>query len=163
MAQKADVTIEEVGDELVDLPDLPDPDADDGTEPTGPTEATNDTPEQVSPALMEEMNVAYNYWHTHGYPEKASVIWECIEQKRRPPANLLPGNETGIHPETAVDPTSLVVPERAGPEATHIAWRAFAKRTLDMEPDIIDQLDRKDLIRLLEDKGVIEKVQSPAK
>jgi len=172
MTQEAVKETEEtpvVGDELVELPDNPDDpvappdDPDDGSDLDASTEAINDEPEEISPALLEEMNVAYNYWHTHGYPEKASVIWECIEQKRRPPANLLPGNETGIHPETPIDPTSLTIPERAGPQATVEAWRAFTKQTLDMEPEIVDMMDRKDLIRLLEEKGVIDKVQSPAK
>lgn len=115
----------------------------------------DEEPEDLPPALLEEMNNAYNYWHSHGYPEKASVIWECIQQKRRPPANLIPGHVSGIRPETNVDPETLTMPTKTGKTGSTKAWQDFAKLVLDMEDEVIDALGRQDLINIMRDKGVI--------
>lgn len=158
-----------IGESLVDT--LPGEEAEEASQPTDEADNADDTPDDdsldssdspdslngVSDELISEMHRAFNYWHTHGYPEKASVLWECIQQKRRPPANLLPSNLTGINPETTIDPSSLEVPPRTGRNATHLIWREFAKKVIDMEPEIVDTLERGDIIGILEDKGVIEK------
>lgn len=180
---EADQAVSQALDTLKGLEDLPgdpndpDDDPDDDGDPDDPDDDDNDDddlfgespepedepePEEITDELLEEMNQAYNYWHTHGYPERASVIWECLQQRRRPPANLLPGSKSGIHPETAIDPDQVTIPPRSGPKATREVWRAFAKKVIDMEPELIDALERKDLISILEDKGVIEKVESPS-
>lgn len=134
-----EVKDEEVKDEPQNLPDLKDP----GTE-------------GLTPDDIQRMQNAYNYWHTHGFPEKAAVLYECLAQDRHPPANLYPvvGD---IRPETAIDPARLEIPPRAGPSADVGSWRKFAKATLDMEAEIIDSLPRKDIISLLESKSVIPK------
>lgn len=119
------------------------------------TPPTPEQPEEVTDHLMEEMTNAYNYWHTHGYPEKAAVIWECIQQRRKPPYNLLPGHELGITPETTIDPSTVTIPPRYGRDATTDNWRKFALKVLDVDSAVIKTLTREDLIAILEDKGVI--------
>lgn len=108
----------------------------------------------LTPEDRDRMQKAFNYWHTHGYPEKASVLWECLEQDRRPPSNLIP-SDNDIKPETAIDPKYLEIPAYAGPKATKDIWQDFAKKTLDMDHMVIETLERKDLIELLQSKGVI--------
>jgi len=117
------------------------------------------------PALTEEetdrIHEAFNYWHMHGFPEKAAVLTECLKQGRRPPANLVLINETDIKPEIPLASyEGLEIPPRAGPDATAEAWRAFAAKVTDMEPEIIAKMGRPDLISMLEVKKIIPTVES---
>lgn len=119
--------------------------------------------EEFTEEIRVQIQNAYYYWHTHGYPEKAAVLFECMEQKRLAPANLLM-LDSPIQPQTSVDPTKLDMPERAGPNATHKAWREFAKKTLEMDHEIIDTLSRDEIVKILESNKVIPKgVQSSKK
>lgn len=151
------VTSEDIIEEVIET--LTDETPDEVPETTDPDEDVSEDIPEVTDEDMDRMNHAYNYWHTHGDPQKAAVLFECIQQRRRPPANLIP-TVHGIKPETAIDPGTLTVPPRRGPDADVGKWRAFAKKTLDMEPEIIDQMARNDLISLLENKKVIEKPDS---
>lgn len=60
-----------------------------------------------------------------------------------------------VRPETPI--TDIIPPPPAtGPNSTTDAWRKFAHKVSDIEPEIIDSLGRNDLITILVDRGVIE-------
>jgi len=64
-----------------------------------------------------------------------------------------------VHPEKSthgVDVSQLEVPARNGVGSGRLAWQDFAKLTVDMEPAVIDNMNRRDIIALLEEKGIIE-------
>jgi len=64
-----------------------------------------------------------------------------------------------VHPEKSthgVDVSQLEVPARNGVGSGRLAWQDFAKLTVDMEPAVIDNMNRRDIIVLLEEKGIIE-------
>lgn len=111
---------------------------------------------------IDQIHEAYNYWHMHGFPEKGAVLMECLNQGRRPPANLVMINPTEIKPEIPVASyEGLEIPARFGSAATAEAWREFAMLVTDMEPEIISKMGRTDLIKMLEIKEVIPTVEPP--
>ena len=64
------------------------------------------------------------------------------------------GRPTTVKPE--VPTTDLPpIPDYTGTKATNKAWRSFAKKVTDMEPDVIDSMGRSDIITILSDKGII--------
>lgn len=121
--------------------------------------------EELTTALTDDelaaMQNAYHHWTMKGYPERAKVLWECIQQGRRAPANLLMLEPGGVRPETSVDPSTIEAPPRVGPDASAAAWKTFIKKTVDIEPEIVDRMSRKDLIAMAESKGIIEKEAAP--
>lgn len=114
-------------------------------------------PEPPTEKEINLMHAAINHWHQTGAPEKAAVIRECLEQNRKAPANLIYLGD--FQPETAIDPTSIQIPPRDGPGSSTDTWREFAEKTTDMEPEIIAKMTRKDILYMLETKGIIPKVK----
>lgn len=114
-------------------------------------------PEALTDKERNLMHLAINHWHTTGAPEKAAVIRECLAQDRQAPANLVYFGD--LQPETNIDPTSIEIPPRDGPGSSTEIWRKFAEKTTDMEPEIIGKMTRKDILYMLETKGVIPKVK----
>ena len=118
------------------------------------------TPDTKPRPLDEEttrlISVAINYWHMHGYPEKANVLKECLDQNRTPPANLIYFGD--IRPEAPIDPgrlEKLATPPRYGPNGGKDKWVAFAKETTDIEPELLTKMGQRDIVAMLEAKGVI--------
>jgi len=111
------------------------------------------SPKELDQATINAMHVAMNHWHSHGQPEKAKVLNECLAQNRTPPSNLVYFGD--VRPETGVDPSKVKIPARYGAEASQKNWAAFAKQTTDMEPEILEKMTRRDIVSMLEVKGVI--------
>lgn len=124
-----------------------------------PADSVED-PATLDEEIINRIHTAYNHWHMHGHPEKAAVLMECLGQNRVPPANLIYFGD--IQPETSIDPENLAIPPRHGPDSSAENWRKFAKETTDMEPEIIDKMQRKDLISMLEVKKIIPKEEGEA-
>lgn len=62
--------------------------------------------------------------------------------------------EAMVKPEKPTD--VIPPPPYTGREATTEAWRSFAHKVSDMDPEIVDSMGRNDLIRVLSDRGIIE-------
>jgi hypothetical protein len=121
------------------------------------TTTTQSSPESLTDKERNLMHMAINHWHQTGAPEKASVLRECLAQDRKAPANLVYFGD--LQPETAIDPFTVEIPPRDGPGSSTDIWRKFATKTTDMEPEIIGKMTRKDILYMLETKGVIPKVK----
>lgn len=152
---KAKVVEEKVTEESIEE-ESPEESPEESLPDATPDEPSPNSPEPVTEEDIWAMEAAANHWEMHGAPEKSAVLRECMAQGRRAPSNLLYFG-TEVKPETTIDPTSIELPPRTGPSASADKWREFAKKTTDMEHEILNAMQRKDLISLLETKGVIPK------
>ncbi len=113
------------------------------------TELTNDE--------LEEMYAAMRRHTAEGDPVKAFTIQDHISNRTRPAPELLYFGE--VRPTGEFSGEVPDMPPRAGVGATKPAWADFAKRTSDLEHEIIDGMSRNDIIRALEAQGVIPKAE----
>lgn len=96
-------------------------------------------------------------FHRTGSPERAQRVALMVENEH-PYQDIMDYVETGkgldVKPEI---PTVDLppIPPYTGNKATNPAWRSFAKKVSDMEPEVIDELGRKDIVKILTDKGII--------
>jgi hypothetical protein len=60
-----------------------------------------------------------------------------------------------IRPQTSVDATQLETPPRSGKGATKAAWLDFALLTMDIDPDVLADSSRDDIIVMLEQAEII--------
>lgn len=103
-------------------------------------------------------------YERRGHPEwvaslnhqiQAGVPFEDLDwPDQKPPPNI--STRPPIRPETGIDLDLIHLPPRYGKGSSNSSWREFAKLVTDIEPDIIDDLGRDDLIQLLEDRDVID-------
>lgn len=91
-----------------------------------------------------------------GNPMEATTLDACLAEDRHPPTNLM--GKTGFNPEKdiAVPLQDLEVPPRAGRGASKTKWGEFALTVADIEPKIIDALERDEIIELLVSRGIID-------
>lgn len=101
------------------------------------------------------VDAAIQHWRTIGHPEHAAQIERAIEAGEAPANWLL--NQGPISPETNVDVTDMEIPPRHGRGSGKSAWAEFATAVSDMNPEIIERMERDDIIAALESKGVIPK------
>jgi hypothetical protein len=96
-------------------------------------------------------------FHRTGAPEKAQRVALMMENEH-PYQDIMSyvegGQPTPVKPEIATADLPPV-PDYTGNKATNSAWRSFAKKVSDMEPEVIDDLGRTDIIKILSDKGII--------
>lgn len=60
-----------------------------------------------------------------------------------------------IKPEKPVEEVVYDSPPFSGKGSGRGAWRAFAKKVSDMDPEIINSMEKSDIITVLIDKGII--------
>ncbi len=60
-----------------------------------------------------------------------------------------------VKPEKKVEEVIYSPPPLGGTGSGKGPWRAFAKKVSDMDPDIIDSMEKSDIITVLTDKGII--------
>ena len=106
---------------------------------------------------LEEMFTAMRLHTAKGDPVKAFAIQDHITNKTRAPKELLYFGE--VRPTGEFSGEVPDMPPRVGKGATISAWADFAKRTSDLEHEIIDSMSRDDIIRALEAQGVIPRAE----
>ena len=109
-------------------------------------------------AQIGEINKKIRYWHSVGDPGKALALRGRLKAGEM----IEPGEYTGdvIFPEKSTqgaDPSHLILPGRIGPGSKTDQWRNFANATADIEPAVVEKMNRADIIAILEEKGIIPK------
>lgn len=104
---------------------------------------------------IDEYRGAMREWGQKGYPEKAAVLQQCIDEGMVAPPNLLFTGD--IKPEKPVR-GNVEVPPRMGRGATHAAWQEFILATAEIEPEVVARLSRDDCITMAEAKGIIPRL-----
>jgi hypothetical protein len=61
-----------------------------------------------------------------------------------------------VKPEKKMEEVIYVPPNTTGKGSGVTNWRSFAKKVSDMDPEIIDSMEKSDIITVLRDKGVIQ-------
>lgn len=102
---------------------------------------------------LGEMFAAMRRHTAEGDPVKAFILQDHITNRTHAPKELLYFGE--IHPTRESDEAPPDMPPRHSVGATKAAWVDFAKRTSDLEHEIIDSMGRNDIIKALEAQGVI--------
>ena len=97
---------------------------------------------------------AIRHWISSGDPIKARDIQRALEAGEDVDPALL--NLTRVRPRAGVDMEEVGgVPPRTGKGSGVDAWREFAKATSDMDEEVIDTMEKADIIASLESTGVI--------
>lgn len=104
---------------------------------------------------IDEYRIAMRQWGVKGYPEKAAILQQCIDEGMVAPPNLLFTGD--IKPEKPVR-GPVEVPPRMGRGATHSAWQEFILATAEIEPEVVARLSRDDCITMAEAKGIIPRL-----
>lgn len=107
---------------------------------------------------IAEVQAAVTRQRMAGRPEIGLQITQMMERGEEIPQALLSGSR--VNPEKEVARVEfLEQPPRYGKGSGFKRWREFAKETTDIEPEIIDSINKKGaLIELLEQRGVIPTV-----
>lgn len=99
---------------------------------------------------------AQREWENRGRPEKAGDIQRLINAGEEVPESLL--HTSKVKPQANADAAeSYSPPPRKGKGSGKEAWREFAGQVTDVEVDVLEAMDRDDVIELLVSRGVIEK------
>jgi hypothetical protein len=104
---------------------------------------------------QENLKAAIRELDRTGFPTHALRINIAIDNDE--PFNdimKIPQEIIPVRPEVPV----MDLPEQppfSGKGSGITPWRVFAKKVSDMEPEVIDDLGRPDLIKILVDKGII--------
>ena len=101
--------------------------------------------------------VAQREWAAIGQPEKRWDIQRYLDRGEEVPEALL--HASRVSPEkNANDPSAYEPPARSGKGSGKAAWVEFAAKTTDIEADVLEAMDRGDIVKLLEDRNIIEEV-----
>jgi hypothetical protein len=65
-------------------------------------------------------------------------------------------NKEVFKPETDIAQHLVDIPPRAGKGSGRVPWKEFAMLTTDIETDVLELMSRDELIRVLEERGVIQ-------
>jgi hypothetical protein len=96
-------------------------------------------------------------FHRTGAPERAQRVALMVENEH-PYQDIMSYVEGGqvLNVKPEVPTVDLPpIPDYTGNKATNKAWRSFAKKVSDMEPEVIDEMGRTDIITILVDKDII--------
>jgi len=107
---------------------------------------------------MDKLNQASRNYQRTGYPQKSNAIVEQMSNSvpysdiEMPDSTLV--SET-LRPETPIDTKLIEIPPRTGPGSGHGVWVEFAELVSDMDPEVIEQFTRNELIDILVDRDII--------
>lgn len=110
-------------------------------------------PDVVDEELLSRMYEAMRRHTREGDPVKAYALQDHITNRTVPPGELLYFGE--VRPQKFLGTELPDMPPRVGKGATELAWRDFAKKVSNLEPEIIDRMTRGDIQNALQAQGVI--------
>lgn len=99
---------------------------------------------------------AQRHWSSKGEVQAATALARALAADEMPKDKSLL-NLTAIRPQTNIDvgEEGVEIPPRTGKGSGIENWREFAKATSSMDPDVIDEMGKPDIIENLEAAGVI--------
>lgn len=104
----------------------------------------------------EQARAAGRQWAQMGYPIEVRDINRALAAGKPVPERLL--HPKRVRPETNEnDAAAYEVPPRSGKGSGVAAWREYADVVTDVEPDVLESMDRGDIIELLENRNIIDK------
>lgn len=97
---------------------------------------------------------ARRQWYMKGETRPVAEIDRLVAAGEPVPERLL--NFSGVKPEKSQnDPAAYDPPPRWGKGSGIDEWRDFARKTSDIDEDVLMALDRGDIQSMLEQRGVI--------
>ena len=94
-----------------------------------------------------------------GEPFTAIELQQALDADEMPDPSLM--TDTGVQTDTPLTGTvDLTVPPRHGKGSGVAKWREFAALVTDIDSEVLQRMDRDDIIESLEAKGNIPKVGS---
>lgn len=108
----------------------------------------------------QQARVARNQWANMGYVSEQMEIQRLIAAGEEVPENLLHPRRGNTGPQANADnPAAYEAPPRSGKGSGVDNWREFALLTTEMDEDAVANMDRDDIIEVLETRGIIDKVE----
>ncbi len=90
-----------------------------------------------------------------GHPEIVQRIDLAISEDKPFPKIQVLYKTSEVTPEKKVEEVIYSPPPLTGKGSGRNPWRTFAKKVSDMDSDIIDSMEKSDIITVLTDKGII--------
>ncbi len=107
----------------------------------------------------EDRNKIYNrmrYFRMGGDPVTAFKLKAAMDADEMPDPSLM--SDTGVQTDTPLKGTvDLTLPPRHGKGSGVAKWREFAALVTDIDTEVLQRMDRDDIIEALEAKGNIPK------
>lgn len=120
------------------------------TEETG-----NETPvEELTTTDVDEVTVVemVRHWHRVGRPEYGNRLKALFQAGDEIPYYLL--DRVGVRSEKDIT-GKLEVPPRSGRGSGVVKWREFAAQVSDMAPEVLNKMERGEIIEFLESREII--------
>lgn len=109
--------------------------------------------EKMTKEQRDRVIEAQRHWYIKGDVAAWRDLSRALANDEMPDAALL--NLTAVRPQTDVDMGEVEIPPRDGKGSGVGAWREFAKAVSDMDPEVIDESPKAEIIANLEAAGVI--------
>ncbi len=109
-------------------------------------------------AQMDKLNIASRNYQTSGFPQKSNALIEQMAASVPYKDIQMPDgvkDSIALRPETLIDISLVDIPPRHGLGSGQGVWAEFAELVSDMDPEVIEQFTRDEIIGILVDRDII--------
>lgn len=104
---------------------------------------------------QEEINLALRELNRTGNPTLVRDM-EMLIADEAPFSKVIKIAKDHFAPVVKPEVPVADLPDAPARNAGTPKWQSFAKQVSDMDPEVVDSMSRKDIITVLEDKGIID-------